>query len=208
MIFWTADPFVVRSQDADHPFYLAAFMTGADFVNADQGAEEKGAGDPEWVNVVPTDQYLASYTFLTDPTYPETSLVVVRKPRADGQFADVKLACAAGPLTGWTALGGYQFTRVELVTAGFQAVIPGCNNGRHQIASASPFALTVWGWGSQAGGRHHLRLLRLSGRRRPGHHQHRPPPDHRVRAADPLGMWQGAAPCQGPRTSRTSSKKG
>jgi hypothetical protein len=148
VIFWTADPFVVRSQDADHPFFLAAFMTGADFVTADQTDQERGAGDPEWVNVVPTDQYLSSYTFLTDPTYPETSLVVVRRPGAGGQFADVKLSCAAAPLTGWRTLGPYQFTRVRLVTASFQSVTPGCNNGRQQIASEAPFALTVWGWGS------------------------------------------------------------
>ncbi len=148
-VFWTADPFVVRSQDADHPFYLAAFMAGADFVTADQTAEEKGAGDPEWVNVVPTEQYLDAYTFLTDPTYPETSLVVVRKPGPDGQLADVTLACAGAPLTGWTALGRYQYTRVDLVRGRFQSVIPGCSNGRHRIASTAPFALTVWGWGNR-----------------------------------------------------------
>ena len=28
-------------------------------------------------------------------------------------------------------------------------MIPGCNNGRHQIASTAPFALTVWGWGTR-----------------------------------------------------------
>ncbi len=147
-IFWTADPFVVRSQDAAHPFYVAGFMTGADFMNGAQEASERGAGDPEWVNVVPTDQYLGAYTFLTDPTYPETNLVVVRRPGADGRFADVKLACAREPLTGWNALGDYQFARVQLVTERFRPLIDGCANGRQQISSPAPFSVRVWGWGN------------------------------------------------------------
>ena len=35
-------------------------------------------GDPEFVNVIPPAEYLSSYVFFTDPTYPETDLVVVR----------------------------------------------------------------------------------------------------------------------------------
>jgi hypothetical protein len=146
--FWTSEPFVVRSQDAAHPIYVAGYMTGTDFLT-DATASEKGQGDPEFVNVVPTDQYLRAYTFLTDPTYPETSLVVVRKPGEDGRFADVKLSCAAAPIDGWTDLGGFQFARVPLVTRKFQPLVPGCDNGRQQIASTAPFAVTVWGWGNQ-----------------------------------------------------------
>ncbi|HEX3344163.1 MAG TPA: IgGFc-binding protein, partial [Polyangiaceae bacterium] len=43
-------PFVVRSQDAAHPFYLASYMTG--------GGGFDGTGDPEFVNVVPPAQFL------------------------------------------------------------------------------------------------------------------------------------------------------
>src|SRR5262249_42529681 len=68
--FSAPGPFVVRSQDAQHPFYLASYMTG--------GQPFDGAGDPEFVNVVPPAQFLPRYTFFTDPTYPETNLVVVR----------------------------------------------------------------------------------------------------------------------------------
>ena len=148
-LFWTADAFVVHSQDADHPFYVAGYMTSAGFLQGLQLATPEGLGDPEFVNVVATDQYVKDYTFLTDPTYPETSLVVVRKPGGDGKFADVALACAAGPLTGWSDLGGYQFTRVDLVTGEYAAVIPGCDNGRQRMTSAAPFAVTVWGWGNR-----------------------------------------------------------
>jgi hypothetical protein len=138
--FPSAGPFIVKSQDEDHPFYLAAYMTG--------GQDYDGAGDPEWVNVIPTAQYLRKYVLFTDPTYPETSLVVVRN-RQDGAFADVDLACA-GKLGGWQALGADQeWTRVDLVTGNFQDV-GNCSNGRHEMSSAAPFGVTVWGWGSNA----------------------------------------------------------
>ena len=135
-------PFVVRSQDAAHPFYLAAYMTG--------GQDFNGEGDPEWVNVIPTAQDLDSYVLFTDPTYSETNLVVVRRPSKNGTFADVNLDCA-GPLTGWQPLGPYEYTRADLVTGNFQNV-GNCSNGRHEIKSDLPFGVTVWGWGSAAAG--------------------------------------------------------
>ena len=138
--FTSPGPFLVKSQDLDHPFYLAAYMTGGD--------QYGGAGDPEWVNVIPTAQYLREYVLFTDPTYPETSLVVVRN-KQDGAFADVNLACA-GNIGGWQALGADQeWTRVDLVTGNFQDV-GNCSNGRHEMSSANPFGVTVWGWGSNA----------------------------------------------------------
>ena len=90
-------PFVVRSQDADHPFYLASYMTG--------GGHFDGTGDPEFVNVVPPAQYLPRYTFFTDPTYPETNLVVVRvRDPQPARCPTCTLDCA-GTLSGWTAVG-------------------------------------------------------------------------------------------------------
>ncbi|MEM6788456.1 MAG: IgGFc-binding protein [Myxococcota bacterium] len=139
--FDAAGPFVVASQDGDHPFYLGQYMTGG------QGFSSEG--DPEWVNVVPIDQYLDGYVFFTDPTYPETSLVVVRRRApATGNFADVTLDCA-GVLTGWQPVGDVEFTRVDMVTGNFDSV-NGCSNGRHEITSDAPFGVTVWGWGSFA----------------------------------------------------------
>lgn len=139
--FESAGPFVVRSQGNDHPFYLGAYMTG--------GSDFNDEGDPEWVNVVPTAQYLDHYVMFADPTYSETNLVVVRtKAKEGGTFADVTLDCA-GPLTGWQDLGDYQWTRVDLVTGNFQDV-GGCSNGGHDLSSPLPFGVTVWGWGSKA----------------------------------------------------------
>ncbi|MCA9621073.1 MAG: IgGFc-binding protein [Myxococcales bacterium] len=139
--FMAPGPFVVASQDEDHPFYAAQYMTGAEHV----GAGFVGEGDPEWVNIIPTAQYLDKYVFFTDPTYSETSLVVIRRPASDGQFRDVQLDCA-GTLGGWQPLGSYEYTRIDLVTGNFQNV-GNCSNGRHEMSSDAPFGVTVWGWG-------------------------------------------------------------
>ena len=141
--FWTPGPFVVKSQDAAHPFYMSGHMTGGDQVNP------QGRGDPEFVNVLPPQEYLESYVFFSDPTYPETNLVVVRTKGPNG-FVDVNLDCA-GNLTGWQPVGSsgnYQYTRVDLQTGNFQKV-GNCDNGRHTITSTQPFGLTVWGWGTE-----------------------------------------------------------
>jgi hypothetical protein len=145
-------PFVVRSQDANHPFYLVGYMTG--------GQPYDGAGDPEFVNVLPPAQYLPRYTFFTDPTYPETNLVVVRvREPTTGLMPDVTLDCA-GPLAGWQPVGTsgrYQMTRIDLSTGNFQGV-GGCDNGVHTITASFAgveggavqprFGVTVWGWGN------------------------------------------------------------
>lgn len=138
--FNAAGPFLVASQDLDHPFYFAGYMTG--------GQNFGGAGDPEWVNLIPPAQFQRRYIFFTDPTYPETELVVVRREE-DGEFADVNLDCT-GPLVAWKPLAdGLEWTRVQLVTGNFSKVGK-CANGRHEIESDKPFGVTVWGWGSAA----------------------------------------------------------
>jgi hypothetical protein len=105
------------------------------------------------VNVVPAKEWLPSYVFFTDPTYPESDLVLVRGKGDDNQFHDVKLDCA-GTLTDWQPIGNsgeYEFTRFDLVRYNFQKTGK-CDNGRHEIHSDAPFGLTVWGWGSLATG--------------------------------------------------------
>jgi hypothetical protein len=138
--FQIAAPFVVKSQDDLHPFYMSGHMTG--------GQNAMDRGDPEFVNIIPPQEYLASYVFFTDPTYPETNLVLVRTKSSQG-FKDVTLDCA-GVLTGWQPLGSsglYEYTRIDLVRHNF-APQGSCNNGRHEIHSDAPFGLTIWGWGS------------------------------------------------------------
>ncbi len=155
-------PFVVTSQDSNHPFYFAQYMTGGFPFGPVEGTPPDdiggGEGDPEFVNVITPSQYLSRYTFFTDPTYPETNLVVTRVKDASLGFPNVSLDCA-GTLSGWTNIGSsgkYQFTRVDLSRDNFVGV-GGCNNGVHTIVAnfdgnpASPtpfFGVTVWGWGS------------------------------------------------------------
>jgi hypothetical protein len=147
--FAAAGPFTVKSQDSNHAFYMSGHMTGCETVDPDA---DDCRGDPEFVNIIPPEQYLSSYVFFTDPTYPETNLVLVRKKTASG-FADVTLDCA-GVLSGWQPIGEngeYEYTRTDLVTGNFEPQ-GSCNNGRHEISSSAPFGLTVWGWGSAATG--------------------------------------------------------
>jgi hypothetical protein len=155
-------PFVVSSQGSDHPFYFAQYMTGgcgADNINDERNCPFHGEGDPEFVNVITPSQFLPRYTFFTDPTYPETNLVVTRVKDASGVFPQVSLDCA-GVLSGWQAVGSsgkYEFTRIDLSTGNFQGQ-NGCNNGVHTIVATVPgsdaasvtasFGATVWGWGS------------------------------------------------------------
>jgi hypothetical protein len=133
--FQTGTPFTVKSQDADHPFLLVGYMTGASTIAS-------AYGDADFVRAVPVAQYMDRYVFFTDPTYPETNLVVTRARGGP----DVTLDCA-GVLGGWTAVGDYEMTRVDLVRHDFQRQ-GNCDNGRHEMTSAQPFGLTVWGWGT------------------------------------------------------------
>jgi hypothetical protein len=148
--FTSPGPFVVKSQDLAHPFYLGAYMTGGgDPPPTPTGFA--GEGDPDWVNVITPPQFLDDYVFFTDQTYPETDLVLIRTPsKVDGSFADVTLTCAGGSMpstvAGWQKIGIYEYTRVDLSTGDFTSV-GGCTNGRQELKSALPFGVTVWGWG-------------------------------------------------------------
>jgi hypothetical protein len=152
VVEWDAKgPFVVRSQDDQHPFFFGAHMTGCFSLPGDYSSPVGCAGDPEFVNVIPPAQYLSSYIFFTDPTYPETNLVFVRKKGSDNLFHDVTLDCA-GVLTGWQNVDGsgdYQFTRADVQTGNF-AKVGNCDNGRNSAHSDVPFGLTIWGWGTNA----------------------------------------------------------
>jgi hypothetical protein len=133
--------FTVRSQDADHPFVLMALMTGGD----DGGL--MGRGDPDTVLAVPPDQFLSSYVFFADPTYPITNIVVVRAKNEDGDFSAVTLDCH-GTLSGWQSLGGdYEYTRLFLSNGDFE-LQGNCGAGAHEIFSQGRFGLWVWGWGA------------------------------------------------------------
>ncbi|AKU97831.1 hypothetical protein AKJ09_04495 [Labilithrix luteola] len=137
------DAFVVRTQDADHPIYVAAYMTGS-------ASNRFSEGDPEFVNVIPAQQYQNAYSFYADPTYADTSLAIIRR-KTDGEFKDVSLDCA-GILSDWKPIGvrgEYEWRRVELARRlgkGDSFGDATCGLGLHQMKSDGEFTATVWGW--------------------------------------------------------------
>ncbi|MBX3200765.1 MAG: IgGFc-binding protein [Labilithrix sp.] len=149
--FWTNAPLVVKTQDADHPIYVAQYMTGHGVVKG-----LGGGGDPEFVNVVPAGQYLGSYAFYADPTYKETALVIVRQKQG-GEYKDVWLACAKGNVPDFTPLGAdgeFEYARVDLTRNGLPVSVlpdgPPCGHGFQRLRSDGPFTATLWGWDSAA----------------------------------------------------------
>ncbi|AKV02437.1 hypothetical protein AKJ09_09100 [Labilithrix luteola] len=147
--FWsgTGDAFVVRSQDVDHPIYVAAYMTG--------GEQYGGRGDPDFVNLVPTGQYLNSYAFYADPTFNDSSLVIVRA-KTRGEFKDVWLECANGNVPDFHPIGArgeYEYARVDLAVSGGTGAKFGdhlCQNGLQRLHSDGAFTATIWGWDAYA----------------------------------------------------------
>ena len=150
--FMTEELVTVRSQDAKHPFYAGVQMTGSSFGGGAPGGGMT-KGDPDFVNMVPSDQFLDRYVFFADYTFPETMLTVVRRKTAKG-FLPVELECG-GAISGFEPLGSsgeFEYAWVRL-TAAFkpQKLAKGeCGYGRHVARSDGPFSITVWGMGQDA----------------------------------------------------------
>lgn len=144
-VFFADAPFVVRSQDAAHPFYVGGHMTGANYQKQRYGFvgyDEDVRGGPVSLHVLATSRWVKRYDFFALPTYPNANLVVIRKRGA----AEVRLDCA-GTLAGWQPIGAsYEFVRVALTGPLYESVGT-CQVGAHQIVSDDPFAATLWGWG-------------------------------------------------------------
>src|SRR5688572_2754866 len=149
--FEAQKPFVVRSQDEMHPFYVAQMMPGA---NVSDGSRPGATtmvfgqggqlGDEEFVNLLPPAQFLSKYVYFTDPTYSTTNLVLTRVARS-GAFEDVTVDCI-GTVTGWMPIGTgdrYEYAHIDLVRA--KIGVGSCKNGPHVAESAGQFGLVVWG---------------------------------------------------------------
>lgn len=144
--FFSNMPFVVKSQDKDHPFFVVTTMTGTGTLTTNQQI-----GDPETVMNVPTKQWLDSYRFFSDYTY-QRSVAVVTRQRTNDAFKDVTLDCA-GALTGWERINDdYEWTYVQLSRQWMPMTYPGgtCTDGPHHIKSDGAFTMTVWGLGAFA----------------------------------------------------------
>jgi len=145
--FWAKEPFIVESQDSEHPIAVFAYMSAGRKLSMDTGM-----GDPDFVNVVPVDQYLSRYVFYVDHTYALSRLVVVRR-RENGVFSDVTIDCGSKKIEGFKGLdeeGEYEYAYVPIQDKPREGE---CGPGRHEASSAGPFAVTVWGmanWASYA----------------------------------------------------------
>jgi IgGFc binding protein len=140
----------VKSQDKKHPFHAAVYMTGATFGGGGGG---QTLGDPDFVVMVPSDQFLDRYVFFTDYTYPETSLTIVRR-KSLGEFKPVALGCA-GEITDFQPIGEnseYEYAWVVLTTGFIPQKFPKgeCGYGHHVVESEGPFSVHVWGTGIDA----------------------------------------------------------
>jgi hypothetical protein len=154
-ILSTTDTFVVRSQDDAHPFHLSQLMPSAFTIcELDDAGYIRTGGNcqsvyPQLLTVVPIAEFAQRVAFVTEPFFPDTSLVVTRHADDDGAFRDVTLDCA-GILTGWHAVGlgdRYQTTRVALSKGAFepQTYAAGvCDNGAHAMRSEGLFTVAVW----------------------------------------------------------------
>jgi IgGFc binding protein len=148
-LFSTREPFIVKSQDKNHPFIIHSYMTGQGFVHA-----VREEGDPEFALVVPPEQYLGRYIFWVEPHWPNAELVVIRAREEGKEFKPVTLDCA-GELGDWKPLGAsgkYEYTRPWLIN-GRKAQPYGdktCGGGRREVTSDGPVGVTVWGTGFAA----------------------------------------------------------
>lgn len=143
--FSTEQLFSVRSQDTSHPFYMAVYMSGADRYRTN--------GDPDYVNVIPDDQFLDRYVFFLDHTYADSQVTIVRR-KDQGVFHDVILDCV-GVVTGFQPLddgGNTEFAWVDMTRARVPVGTANgtCGYGRHEAHSEGAFALYVWGLDSYA----------------------------------------------------------
>jgi IgGFc binding protein len=138
--FSSSFPFTVKSQSNDYPFYVGIYMTGA--------GKYATLGDPDYVNVIPDEQFLDRYIFFVDFTYADSTLTFIRRKDANG-FHDVTLDCY-GTITGWQPLGtdgSIEYAWVELTKnrKGVSTPSGTCSYGRHEATSDGGFGLYTWG---------------------------------------------------------------
>lgn len=154
-MFMTSASFVIRSQDEGHGFHMTIAMTSSEYVQPEDewktGAT--GRGGPELVSLVARREFAHRFAFMTEHTYPDAHLVLVRA-KDNGSFHPVTLGCA-GVVEGWHPLGSgetYETTTVVLSAGKFepQPYAGGtCHNGPHTIQSEGPFTGYVWSWANE-----------------------------------------------------------
>ena len=149
----TTTPFIVHSQDGEHPFALFTYMTGA-------GDNDR----PRWTTIR-TGRWLGRSGLRAHRAAAAVSVALRvlhrsdvsvhdadgrRAQKVNGAFADVTLDCLGTDSRGrWQPVGtagDYEIAYVKLVDHWNRQ--GGCNNGVHVMDSTQQFGVWVWGWGS------------------------------------------------------------
>lgn len=149
VIFEAGEPFVVRSQDDAHVFFLGGHMTGGRYALQRGGRypNEASRGGGVSTTAVPVARWAKRYPFFALLDWPEQSLVVVR--HRGGK--DVVLDCA-GVIGGWQPAGtNFEYAFVPMTDPNYEPIAYGpstCRVGPHWIESDEPFHATLWGLSS------------------------------------------------------------
>jgi len=115
--FWTRAPFVVRSQDGDHPFSMSRHITGGRTLTS---SVDDLPGDPELVNAIPPEQYLRrTSSSRIRPTPGRTSSLFVARWAVPSRTWR-STAPARSPGRRCSSSGDLELTRVDLVRGNFE----------------------------------------------------------------------------------------
>lgn len=109
--------------DADKPVLVNQYTVGSFLVQANGST-----GDPDMVQAIPTEQFLAHYTVLIPSTWVNDFLVIVRKAGMQVMVDGIV------PNATWHPLGAFETT-----------VIPAAD-GIHTLDGAAPFGVSVSGY--------------------------------------------------------------
>ncbi|MEP7706621.1 IgGFc-binding protein [Paraglaciecola sp. 25GB23A] len=115
---------------ADRPIFVTQYMTGINSAGAT-------LGDPAMGNMIPTEQYLANYTFSTvgDTQFVEDYVTIIAN---NADVGTLLLDGVAVPAASFTAIPSINFSSAVLPIA----------DGTHTTVSANPHGITVQGFDS------------------------------------------------------------
>jgi len=112
--------------EADKPILVIQYIEGQECTNLDAG----GGGDPAMILMVPVEQYLDKYIFLTPNTYEVDQVVVVRAAGATITLDDMVLTDE----------------RFIPVAAGWEVARVMVGDGVHSIIGTGPFGIIAVGY--------------------------------------------------------------
>ncbi|MCA9708108.1 MAG: IgGFc-binding protein [Myxococcales bacterium] len=128
----------------DEPFMLVQYMAGGSTVfNATSCTPGPAVGDPNMMQMVPTEQWLTSLPFLTDDSYAMDFVILAREVGTQ-----VEVDClGAVDASHFTAIPGtsYEVGIVELDIDGMGGE-GGCVDGQQFVTSSQPVGVMVGGY--------------------------------------------------------------